>query len=152
MAPEGDPAPRTALVEAMARAGIDTGAASWMSPVDSQLLVDRWKQEFGAQRYGTLVAVAPESGSVRDTLRPGVQPSWLAGPAEPVFVLFGEYAQTGLLVCGWPFLASNLTPLARADGNGFVATTRDWTGALVVDVEGDVLEVEAWGVFVSGAR
>ncbi|WP_156960659.1 hypothetical protein [Amycolatopsis taiwanensis] len=143
---------RSVLLRAMAREQIDIDTVTWLSAAESEAVVSRWKKEFGAERYGALVAVAPESGSVRDTLLPGVLPSWLTPVTEPVFVLFQEYKTVGLMTCESSFVAANLIPLARADGNGFVAATRDWTGVLIVDLEEEDSEVvfptEAWGVFV----
>ncbi|GLY71723.1 hypothetical protein [Amycolatopsis taiwanensis] len=136
----------------MEREQIDADTVTWLPAAESEVIVSRWKEEFGAERYETLVAVAPESGAVRDTLLPGVRPSWLAPVTKPVFVLFQEYKTAGLMTCEWLFVAANLIPLARVDGNGFVAATRNWTGVMVVDLEEEdgetVFAIEAWGVFV----
>ncbi|WP_027944514.1 hypothetical protein [Amycolatopsis taiwanensis] len=76
--------------------------------------------------------------------------------AAPIDVISTEsglqYKTAGLMTCEWSFVAANLIPLAHANGNGFVAATRNWTGVTVVDVEEEdgevVFPIEAWGVFV----
>ncbi|GLY71094.1 hypothetical protein Atai01_77130 [Amycolatopsis taiwanensis] len=53
--------------------------------------------------------------------------------AAPIDVISTEsglqYKTAGLMTCEWSFVAANLIPLAHANGNGFVAATRNWTAS-----------------------
>jgi hypothetical protein len=146
---------RATLITALDAQGVDLKGGDWVSRDETRAMVERWRNDFGAQKYGHLALLPPESGSTLAEVRRGMTPSWASTLSQPVLVLFQEYANVGMLKCDWLVVLGNISQLASVDGNGFVATTPNIDKVFIVDGgserENAVLAIEAWGSLVSRA-
>ncbi|MEV7195348.1 hypothetical protein AB0N81_26610 [Streptomyces sp. NPDC093510] len=148
---------RQELLRRLASLGVDGDALSWLSPEESDALVEGWISALGLPPGDQLTFRPRDTGLRTWTYRAGTPaPSRVPapGPAKArvprLLVLFGDYRTMGIASADPQWVADCAEPLAVADGNGFVAVTESLDYVLQVDLEetGDQsadIEVTLWG-------